>query len=64
MNVKKYVVRGYFRDKNGRKVFKKVVPSIKKEHAIEKVYSDIGSKHKVKRRQIDIESVEEEKHVN
>lgn len=35
------------------------VRALKKEHAIEKVYSDLGSRHKLKRYHIKIEEVRE-----
>jgi large subunit ribosomal protein LX len=39
--------------------FAKEVIADKKEHAVEKVYSEIGSRHRVRRYQIKISSVEE-----
>jgi large subunit ribosomal protein LX len=39
--------------------FAKEVVVDKPEHAVEKVYAEIGSKHRVKRFQIKIENVEE-----
>ena len=39
--------------------FKIYIRAVKKEHAIEKVYSDLGSRHKLKRYHIKIEKVEE-----
>ena len=38
-----------------------LVRAIKPEHAIEKVLSDLGSRHKLKRRHIKIESIREVK---
>ncbi len=35
------------------------VRALKKEHALEKVYSDLGSRHKLKRYHIKIEDVKE-----
>jgi len=35
------------------------VRALKPEHAIEKVYSDLGSRHKLKRYHIRIENIEE-----
>ena len=40
--------------------FSKEIVALKKEDALELVYSDLGSKHKVKRTQIKIEKIEEE----
>ncbi len=39
--------------------FEVYVRAVKKEHAVEKVYSDLGSRHKLKRYHIRIEKVEE-----
>ena len=40
--------------------FNKLVSATKEEHAVEKVYSEMGSRHRAKRNQISISSVEEE----
>jgi large subunit ribosomal protein LX len=39
--------------------FRKEVVAVKPEHAVEKVYAELGSKHRVKRFHIKIVSVEE-----
>lgn len=39
--------------------FRKEVIALKREHAIERVYAEMGSRHRVKRFHIDIRSVEE-----
>ncbi len=39
--------------------FVKEVKALKPEHAIEKIYSELGSRHKVKRTGIEIISIEE-----
>jgi large subunit ribosomal protein LX len=39
--------------------FDVVVAAIKKEHALQKIYSDLGSRHRAKRVQIFIQSIEE-----
>jgi len=41
--------------------FVKEVSALKLEHAIEKIYSELGSRHKLKRTMIDILSIEEVK---
>jgi large subunit ribosomal protein LX len=40
--------------------FDKLVSASKEEHAVEKIYSEMGSRHRAKRHQISIQSVEEE----
>jgi len=40
--------------------FDKLVSAAKEEHAVEKIYSEMGSRHRAKRYQISINSVEEE----
>jgi large subunit ribosomal protein LX len=40
-------------------IFNKVVVAMKKEHAMEKIYSELGSKHRAKRFQIKVNSIEE-----
>ncbi|MFA4647599.1 50S ribosomal protein L18Ae [Pyrococcus kukulkanii] len=59
MNVKVFRVLGYF-EKNGKKFkFTKEYRAVKEEHVKELVYSDIGSKHKVKRNKIYIKEIKE-----
>jgi large subunit ribosomal protein LX len=63
MSVKNYRVWGevnkktFFESLN----FNKVVAATKEEHALEKVYADIGSRHRAKRHEIQIHGVEEQK---
>ncbi|MBN2335661.1 50S ribosomal protein L18a [Candidatus Bathyarchaeota archaeon] len=40
--------------------FNKLVAAAKEEHAVEKMYSEMGSRHRAKRHQVSIFSVEEE----
>lgn len=52
-------MKGCFK-KNGQKSeFTKKIPSKSKERAIEYLYSDLGSKHAVKRNLIKISEIEE-----
>jgi large subunit ribosomal protein LX len=39
--------------------FKMIVAAIKKEHALQKIYSELGSRHRAKRVQIIIQSIDE-----
>jgi len=39
--------------------FSKEIRAVKKEHAVERVYAEMGSRHRAKRNQITIFSVEE-----
>jgi large subunit ribosomal protein LX len=39
--------------------FEKEVPAIKKEHAVEQIFAEMGSRHRAKRYQIDIKNIEE-----
>lgn len=57
--MKVFRVMGEIRKPNLRTNFKKEVRALKPEHAIEKVYMELGSKHRVKRFQIKIHAVEE-----
>lgn len=59
MQKKVFRVEGYFL-KNNRKIkFRKEIVEVSKENALEKLYSIIGSQHKVKRTRIFIEKIEE-----
>ena len=57
--MKVFRVIGEIRKPNLETTFKKEVIAVKPEHAIEKVYMELGSKHRVKRFHIKIEKVEE-----
>ncbi|MEM1589074.1 MAG: 50S ribosomal protein L18Ae [Candidatus Bathyarchaeia archaeon] len=57
--VKVFRVIGEIRKPNWKTSFEKEVIAIKPEHAIEKVYTELGSKHRVKRFHIEIRKVEE-----
>lgn len=57
--VKVFRVIGEIRKPNLETSFRKEVIAIKSEHAVEKVYAELGSKHRVKRFQIKIVRVEE-----
>jgi ribosomal protein L20A (L18A) len=41
--------------------FNKLVSATKKEHAIERIYSELGSRHRAKRYEIKITTISEEK---
>jgi large subunit ribosomal protein LX len=57
--VKVFRVSGEIRKPNFQTEFRKEVRSLKPEDAVEKVYMEIGSKHRVKRFQMRISKVEE-----
>jgi len=59
MEVKVFRVKGVF-ERNGKKErFSKEYRGLKAEEAIERLYSEVGSKHRVPRTKIWVESVEE-----
>ena len=57
--LKLFRVTGEINKPNLKTPFTKEVLAVKSEHAIEKVYAEIGSKHRVKRFQLKISTVEE-----
>jgi len=57
--LKIFRVIGKIRKPNFDIPFKKEIIALKPEHALDKVYSEIGSKHRAKRPQIRIIKVEE-----
>jgi large subunit ribosomal protein LX len=59
MQMKVFRVTGEIRKPNLKTSFKKELIALKPEHAIEKVYTELGSKHRVKRFHIKILNVEE-----
>ena len=40
--------------------FNKLVKATKEEHAIERIYAEMGSRHRAKRNEVKIESITEE----
>ncbi|MEM3783520.1 MAG: 50S ribosomal protein L18Ae [Candidatus Bathyarchaeia archaeon] len=57
--VKVFRVMGEIQKPNLKTPFRKEVIAIKPEHAVEKVYTELGSRHRVKRFHIKISKVEE-----
>lgn len=57
--VKVFKVTGEISKPNLKTSFKKEVIAMKSEHAVEKIYAELGSRHRVKRFQIKIAKVEE-----
>ncbi|HID60413.1 MAG TPA: 50S ribosomal protein L18a [Hadesarchaea archaeon] len=54
-----YRIRGWFKQGFQRQKFTKELLALSNEHALERIYSDLGSKHKLKRNQINIERITE-----
>ncbi|MEM3579489.1 MAG: 50S ribosomal protein L18Ae [Candidatus Bathyarchaeia archaeon] len=57
--MKVFRITGEIQKPNLKTSFKKEVIAVKPEHAVEKVYAELGSKHRVKRFHIKIVNVEE-----
>lgn len=57
--MKVFRVTGEIRKPNLKTTFKKDIVAVKSEHAVEKVYAELGSRHRAKRFHISITSVEE-----
>jgi large subunit ribosomal protein LX len=57
--MKVFRVTGKIKKPNLQTPFIKEVVADKSEHAVEKVYAEIGSRHRVKRHHLEILSVEE-----
>ena len=58
-NLKVFRVTGEINKPNLKTPFTKEILAVKSDHAVEKVYAEIGSKHRVKRFQLKILNVEE-----
>ena len=58
--MKNYIVKGKFKAGNSWEKFTKKIESQNEKNAMDKVYSVFGSKHGIKRSQIQIESIAEE----
>lgn len=59
--VKTFIISGEIKKRLTKIPFTKEIKSIKKENAIEKLYTELGSRHKAKRFEIKIKSLEEKK---
>jgi len=59
VEVKVFRVKGIMKHRTFPEKFTLEVPALKKEHAIEYVYSVLGSRHKLNRKRIVIEEVKE-----
>lgn len=57
--MKIYRIQGRITDPKMKTTFKREVRAVKVEDALEKIYSELGSKHKLKRYHIHIVKVEE-----
>jgi len=57
--MKVFRVTGEIQKPNLKTSFRKEVVAVKPEHAVEKVYAELGSKHRAKRFHIKIARVEE-----
>ena len=57
--MKVFRVTGEIRKPNLKTRFRKEIVADKAEHALERVYAELGSKHRVKRMHIKITNVEE-----
>jgi len=57
--LKVFRVTGEIQKPNLKTSFRKEVVALKAEHAVEKVYAELGSRHRVKRFHIKISGVEE-----
>lgn len=55
--MKRFRVKGWFKRGFEKQVFTKEFPATSKETALEKIYAEVGSKHKVKRNQVKIEEI-------
>jgi large subunit ribosomal protein LX len=57
--VKLYKITGDLRKRGENLHFTKEIRALKREHAIQNLYADMGSRHKARKFQISIKTVEE-----
>ncbi|MBS3815399.1 MAG: 50S ribosomal protein L18a [Hadesarchaea archaeon] len=57
--VKVFRITGWFKHHNQKQKFTKEMRGNSKDNVIEKLYSDIGSKHRIKRNLIKIKEIDE-----
>jgi large subunit ribosomal protein LX len=63
LSVKLYRIQGKIMKKHFFEplLFNKVVSATKEDHAVERVYAELGSRHRAKRHEITINKITEEK---
>jgi len=57
--IKTFIISGEIRKRYSKIPFKKEIFDVNKENALEKLFSELGSKHKAKRFEIRINNLEE-----
>lgn len=57
--IRVFRVKGWFKHNSHRQVFTKELRALSEKHVLEQIYSEIGSKHKVKRNLIHILEISE-----
>ena len=57
--VKRFRITGHLRKHGENLAFKKEIPALKKEDALAHLYADMGSRHKARKFDIRVKSVEE-----
>ncbi|MHA1754715.1 MAG: 50S ribosomal protein L18Ae [Candidatus Odinarchaeia archaeon] len=57
--VKTFIISGFLKKNKNKIIFNKEVKALKKEDALEKIYSELGGQIKVPRRMIKITKIEE-----
>jgi len=57
--IKIFRIKGWFKQGYEKQTFTRELPAISEKQALERVYSEVGSKHKIKRNLINIEEVTE-----
>jgi large subunit ribosomal protein LX len=61
MELKQYEVKGKYQEKQDWKPYTKVITAQNEKQAEERIYTIIGSKHRLKRMYIKIDSISEHK---
>jgi large subunit ribosomal protein LX len=59
IETKIFRVKGWFQKPWQKQVFVKELPALSEQQAMERIYSEVGSKHKVKRNLLHIEEIVE-----
>lgn len=57
--IKVFRVKGWFKHDNRRQAFTKELRALSERHVLERVYSEIGSRHRVKRNLIHVSEISE-----
>ena len=55
--VRTFQIKGWFKQGRHRQPFNKEVPALSEQQALERIYSELGSRHRIKRNLIHVDEI-------